>query len=200
MHWLGIVATQAWHMSRRIASRRNAGIGRRQPLSVRFMVLSREIDLGERSLRIGQASSQSVSSESALVHQPIRLGRLSARHLSGSNRFEAASQKRSRQPAGIRSALREDQNFSLARRTVDHRQRFVESLSRCQTKDEFESSFYERYLNADEGIRNKFRFINMDSQRRMLRRSLQVCGDRRLRLHHALPAVWETCRGETCTS
>jgi len=52
---------------------------------------------------------------------------------------------------------------------------FLQSVNRCLASEAFIPTFYERFLNASEEIKEKFRFTDFEKQNKMLARSLEIC-------------------------
>lgn len=60
---------------------------------------------------------------------------------------------------------------------LTHREEFRDSLGRCLQSEGFVESFYERFIAADDEIRQRFRHTDWERQRTMLAASLRISGD-----------------------
>lgn len=52
--------------------------------------------------------------------------------------------------------------------------RFLKSLDRCTSNEEFIPAFYERFLSISDEIRDKFKNTDFEKQNQMLQRSLRL--------------------------
>ena len=75
------------------------------------------------------------------------------------------------------------------------KQLFITSLNRCKTDESFIPSFYERFMDCSEEIRDKFKLTDFNSQNEMLLRSLELSADATLGVPEALEEIHE--RGRT---
>lgn len=52
--------------------------------------------------------------------------------------------------------------------------RFLQSLDRCSTREQFIPAFYERFLATSDDVRDRFQDTNFEQQNQMLLRSLKL--------------------------